>query len=107
MLKYVLGVFIAVVCQVHMLDSCCAWIILLKQNGNRQKKTRLRVILKRMGQCYSLEHGPATLSASSRVRTIIESGENGYTDGIYYSVALRDPTNGRISIKTTPANQKK
>jgi hypothetical protein len=34
---------------------------------------------------------------------IVDSGENGLKYGVYYSIASRDPTNGRISIKTTVA----
>jgi len=56
-----------------------------------------------MGQCYSLQHSPATLSTSSRVKMIVDSGENGLKYGIYYSIAYQDPTNGRITIKTTTA----
>lgn len=63
-----------------------------------------RVNKQQMGQCYSLQHSPAILSTSSRVKTIVDSGENGLKYGIYYSVASRDPTNGRISIKTTVAS---
>lgn len=35
---------------------------------------------------------------------ILDTGKNGLSDGIYYSVAERD-RNGRIIIKTTIASQ--
>jgi len=108
MLKYVLGAFTADVRQVPMPDSLCASIISRKQNVYRSQQILRRVVNKRqMGQCYSLRHSPASITSSSRVQMIMESGENGFRDGIYYSVASRDPTNGRFVIKTTHAPEEK
>jgi len=61
--------------------------------------------LNKMGQCYSLRHSAATISGSSRVKMIVDSGENGLKNGVYYSIASRDPTNGRVFIKTTLASK--